>query len=168
MSKILFIDQASNNVGLTIVDVSSGKPKWVLASLVKMKGKDPITRTAQLYHKAKELIEEYGITILVLEEVPLMRKTNINTTAVLLKVSAIMEFLGLEHCERVDIMNVLRWKNLAGIKTSTREAQKMNSISLAMNRWPDYKELIANSDDIADVLNMSLAWLIENEFINKK
>lgn len=164
----MFIDQASINVGLTLIDLTSGKPKWVMASVVRMKGSDAITRTAQLFHKAKEIIEEFDVDTLVLEEVPLMRKTNLNTTAVLLKVSGIMEFLGVEYCKNVDIMNVNHWKSLAGIKASTREAQKLNSISLAMNRWADYKELIASSDDIADVLNMSLAWLIDKNYINVK
>lgn len=160
MNRVLVIDQATINTAYTIVDVEKS-PQWLCCSVLKIsrKNKNPVVRMVELYDKISEVIDKYNINTLVVEEVPLSRKTNLNTTVVLLKLLALMEVLAIRKNINIEILNVNNWKFLAKIKKATREHQKQHSIVLAMERWPVFKEIIIDSDDVADCLNMSYAYL---------
>lgn len=168
-TRILVVDQATQNVGACIIDASAAKPKWVLATTFKLKGKNAIERIAQLKETLECKINEYNIDTLVLEEVPLQRKTNINTTAVLLKTLGVLEVMGHQLGLSVDIMNVNHWKSVAGITAKNRDGQKAESVQLALKRFPGYADLILDGgkDDLADALNISVAYTIDKKLIKK-
>ncbi|MGL5717180.1 MAG: crossover junction endodeoxyribonuclease RuvC [Cetobacterium sp.] len=169
-NRILVVDQATQSVGACVVDVSSGKPKWIMANVIKIKGKSLIERIANLYEILFNLIDEFEIDTLVLEEVSLGRKTNIQTTAALLKCIGVCEVLGFQKGLRVEVMNVNHWKSVAGITAKNREGQKAESIQLALKRWPMYADLILkdSKDDLGDALNMSIAILIDMKILKNK
>lgn len=165
-NRILVVDQATQLVGACVIDLSSGKPKWIMANVIKIRGKNLIERIANLYEILSNLIDEFEIDTLVLEEVSLGRKTNIQTTAALLKCIGVCEVLGFQKGLRVEIMNVNHWKSVAGITSRNRDGQKAESIQLALKRWPMYADLM-NGDDLPDCLNCSLAFLIDMKVIKK-
>lgn len=166
MNKILVVDQATINTSYNVIDVSGEVPRWLCCSVIKIKStKNTMDRMNELYDKLSEIIDEYDIDTLVLEEVPVSRRTNLNTSIVLLKLLGILELLAVRKGIDYEVINVLYWKNLAGIKTKTRAEQKADSIKLALGRWKAYKEIIANSDDVADALNMGYAFLKHKKII---
>ena len=65
------------------------------------------------------------------------------------------------------MLNVIHWKNVAGITAKGRALQKTESIKIAMKRWKAYQQIIQESDDVADTLNMSYAFLIDEGYIKK-
>lgn len=166
MKRILVIDQATINTSYNVIEIENGVPRWLCCSMVKIKSKkDTMERINELYTKIGDIVEEYDIDTLVLEEVPVQRRGNIRTTVVLIKLLGIMELLAVRMGLQLKVMNVLHWKNLAGIKTKTRADQKAESITLALKRWKAYKEIIARSDDVADALNMGYAFLKHEKII---
>lgn len=165
MERILVVDQATINTAYNIIELKEGKPSWVCCSMIKLDGKDAIGRMKQLYDFLSNVIDEYGIDTVVFEEVPVSRKTNLNTTVVLLKLLGIMELLACQKQIEVHIMNVNYWKSKAGITSRTRNDQKLESIDLACKRWSTYKSIIAKSDDVADALNMGYAFLKDKKII---
>ncbi len=160
MKRILVVDQATINTSYNVIEIVDEEPKWICCSVIKIKStKNTMDRVNELYSRLAEIIEEYNIDTLVLEEVPVSRRTNLNTTVVLLKLLGILELLGVRMGINVEIMNVAFWKNLAGIRSKNRTDQKADSIKLALGRWKAYQEIIAHSDDVADALNMGYAFL---------
>lgn len=166
MNRILIVDQATINTAYTVCDVS-GDPTWICCSILKIsrKNKNAVVRMIELYDKLAEVIDEYNIDTLVVEAVPLSRKSDLNVTTVLVKLLGMMEMLAIRKNIDIEIMNVINWKFLAGIKKAKREQQKQHSIVLAMERWAAFKEIIVNSDDVADCLNMSYAFLKKHKKI---
>lgn len=165
MERVLVVDQATINTAYNIIELKDNKPSWICCSMLKLDGKDAIDRMKQLYEFLSNLIEEYNIDTVVFEEVPVSRKTNLNTTVVLLKLLGIMELLARQKKITTYIMNVNYWKSKAGIKSRTRNSQKLESIELACKRWSAYKSIVAKSDDVADALNMGYAFLKDKKII---
>lgn len=165
MNRILVVDQATINTAYNIIELKDNKPSWVCCSMLKLDGKDAIDRMKQLYEYLEDIIDEYEVDTVVFEEVPVSRKTNLNTTVVLLKLLGIMELLARQKHLDTYIMNVNYWKSKAGIKGRNRAAQKLESIELACKRWLAYKSIIAKSDDVADSLNMGYAFLKDQKII---
>ena len=166
MKRILVIDQATIKTSYNIIEIVNGKPKWVCCSVIKIKTtNDVIHRINELYDKLSDIIDEYDIDTLVLEEVPVSRKTNLNVSIVLLKLLGIMELLACRKKIKVEIMNIAYWKNTCGIKCRTRAEQKKESIQLALKRFPAYKSIIIDSDDCSDALNMGYAFLKNKKII---
>lgn len=166
MKRILVIDQATIKTSYNIIEIVNGKPKWICCSVIKIKTTDDVIhRINELYDKLSDIIDEYNIDTLVLEEVPVSRKTNLNVSIVLLKLLGIMELLACRKKIKVEIMNVAFWKNTSGIKSRTRAEQKKESIQLALKRFPAYKSIIVDSDDCSDALNMGYAFLKNKKII---
>lgn len=166
MKNILVVDQATINTAYNIIEIVNGKPKWICCSAIKIKStENVIYRINELYNRLSEIIDEYNIDTLVLEEVPVSRKTNLNVSIVLLKLLGIMELLACRKKIKVEIMNVAFWKNTSGIKSKTRAEQKKESIQLALKRFPAYKTIVFDSDDCSDALNMGYAFLKSKKII---
>ncbi len=166
MKRVLVIDQATIKTSYNIIEIVNGKPKWICCSVIKIKTTDNVIhRINELYDKLSDIIDEYNIDTLVLEEVPVSRKTNLNVSIVLLKLLGIMELLACRKKIKVEIMNVAFWKNTSGIKSRTRAEQKKESIQLALKRFPAYKSIIVDSDDCSDALNMGYAFLKNKKII---
>ncbi len=159
--RILVVDQATINTAYNIIEIDDNKKvKWICCSMIKIKStEDTIKRIKDLYDGLSDIIDEYNIDKIVLEEVPVSRKTNLHTTVVLLKLLGIMEFLAINKNIKIEIMNVNAWKKKAGIVSRTRAEQKKESIQLALSRWKPYREILTNNDDVADSLNMGYAFL---------
>lgn len=164
MNRILVLDQATQKTGYNIIDVSNGSPMWLCCSQLTVKG-GMAERLSQIYDRVSDIIDEFDIDTVVLEEVAASRRTNINVTVALLKLLGVMELLCFQKGVDMHIMNVNYWKSKAGIKSRTRESQKLESIELARQRWTTYKEMIAKSDDVADSLNMGYAFLKDKKII---
>lgn len=165
--RVLFLDQATKDVGFCVVEIGNNdKPVWLEGSTAKMKYSDPTPkRMLSVCQLIRELTEEYEIDYLVVEDVQIQRKTNLNTTVTLIKLLGVVEVLAAELGKPLSIMNVIQWKNSALIKSKTRDSQKKESIELAMSRFPQFNKDM--TEDLADVLNMSVAWLINNNYINR-
>ena len=160
MRNILVVDQSTNKTAYNIISIVNNKPVWKCCSMVVLDAKlDSIQRSNELYNFLSEMIDEYNIDTLVLEDVPVSRKTNLNVSVVLLKLLGIMELLAEQKGIKKEIMNVAFWKNKANIKSKTRTEQKKESIQLALSRWQNYATIISKSDDVADALNMGYAFL---------
>lgn len=169
MRKVLVIDQATKNIGYNIIEISDVKVKWVACEVLKVRGENTIGRICQVMKTVIGIIREHGITDLVLEDVPLERKTNVTTMVVLLKLLGCLEAVAFNLGVKTHIMNVKNWKALAGIKSRTRDLQKSESIQLALLRWSQYANAItSNGDDVADALNIGLAWLIKEKYVKQK
>ena len=162
---ILFIDQSTINTSYTIVNIRDGKPAWIECSKMTLKFADYQDRIYELYSKVDLLIDEFNIDILVLEQVPPV-VSNFHTTAVLLKLLGTLELLAKQKNIECCLMNIIHWKSVAGISAKGRALQKRESIRVAWDRWVAYREIIKNSDDVADVLNMSYAYLCDEGYVN--
>lgn len=163
---ILVIDQATLKTSYTIISVRNKEPYWVECSKISLQAIDYQDRILELYDKISLLVQEYKIDVLVIEQVPPVI-SNFHTTSVLLKLVGVLELLCKQHKVECIPMNILHWKNVAGIKAKGRALQKRESISLAWDRWVAYREIIKDSDDVADALNMSYAYLIDEGYIKK-
>ncbi len=164
MKRVLVIDQATIKTAFNVIDLTGDSPVWVCCSMIKLDG-DTNSRISQLYDFINNVVDEYDIDTLVLEEVPVSRKTNLNVTVVLLKLLGVMELLGTQRKLSVHIMNVNAWKKSAGIVTRTRASQKTESIALAIKRWKSYADIIKKSDDVSDALNMGYAFLKQQKIL---
>lgn len=158
--RVLVLDQATQYSAYCIVEVGENGVKYLAASTFSLKG-GTISRILDCCKLIKKLINEYNVDKVVLEEVSIGRKTNLDTTVVLIKLLGCIEMTCCHSEKEVIIMNVAHWKKLAGIKSRTREDQKKESIMLALKRWKPYSNIISGThgDDIADCLNMSYAFL---------
>ena len=152
--RILVIDQATINTSYNIIDVTDNKPTWLCASVIAIRKGNTAERMAELRDRLQELIEEYEITDLVVEDLQYSRKVNISVTVVLCKLLGVMELLAVDNNLTIHIMNIIKWKSSCGIKSKTRDEQKRESIALALKRFPAYSDIIFKSDDVADALNM--------------
>lgn len=160
MKNILVIDQATINTAYTVITLEDKKPVYKLASLVKLHGSREVRfRMLELFNILCNLIEEYNIDTLVIEEVITSRSKNWSVTAVLLELKGIMMLVSAKYNLKLHVMNINKWKATAGIKSSTRDKQKSESIALALKRFPIYKDIIYDSDDVSDALNMSYSFL---------
>lgn len=166
--KVLVIDQATKNVGYNIINIADGKISWVDCKVAKFKGADTTGRICDVMKMLIDIHREHSLTDLVLEDVPLERKTNVKTMVVLLKLLGCLEATSFRLGIKTHVMNVNRWKALAGIKSRTRDLQKSESTVLALGRWPQYTEaILSNGDDVPDSLNMGYAWLKDIGIIKK-
>lgn len=163
--RILVIDQATIHTSYNIIDVTDKKPTWLCASVISIRKGNAVERMVELRNRLQELIEEYSITDMVIEDLNWSRKVNANTTIVLCKLLGMMEVLAVDNKINVHIMNIIKWKRDAGILTRTRDEQKKESIKLALKRFPDYKAIILKSDDVGDALNMGIAFLRQEEIL---
>lgn len=161
---ILVIDQATINTSYVILNIRDGKPYWVECSKILLTNPDYGDRILELYNKISALIVQHNIEVLVLEQVPPIIK-NFHTTSVLLKLFGILELLAKQHGIELVMLHVIHWKTIAGITAKGRALQKTESIKIAMKRWQAYKQIIQESDDVADALNMSYAFLVDEGYI---
>lgn len=164
---ILIIDQATINTSYTIISIRDGVPSWVECSKILLPQIEYQDRIMELYNKVGTLIDENAIEILVLEQVPPIVQ-NFHTTSVLLKLMGTLELLCKQKGVECVMMNVVHWKHIAGITSKGRALQKRESIALAWDRWKPYQDIIKGSDDVADALNMSYAFLVDEGYIKKK
>lgn len=166
--KILVIDQATKNIGYNIIEIADGKIRWVECKVVKIKGSVTIGRICDVMKLVMDIHKAHNLTDIVLEDVPLERKTNVKTMVVLLKLLGCLEAVSYKIGISTHIMNVNHWKALAGIKSRSRDLQKSESVRLSLGRWPQYtEEITSNGDDVPDALNMGYAWLKEQGYIKK-
>ena len=164
---VLVIDQATVKTSYTIIAIRNGEPNWIECSKLLLQSLDYQERIAELYDRVDILIKEYKIDVLVIEQVPPVI-SNFHTTSVLLKLVGVLELLCKQHKIECVSMNIIHWKSVAGIKAKGRALQKRESISLAWDRWVAYQEIIKDSDDVADALNMSYAYLVDEGYIKLK
>ncbi|MGL6023765.1 MAG: hypothetical protein ACRCZ9_08490 [Fusobacteriaceae bacterium] len=168
MRRVLVIDQATQNLGYNIIEIKDSSIRWIDCKGFKVRGSVTAGRMCLVMKKIIALCKEFQITDIVLEDVPLDRKTNIKTMVVLIKLLGCIEALAFNLAIPCEIMNVKNWKSLAGIKSRTRDLQKSESIEIALKRWSQYtSEIVANSDDVADSLMMGYAWLVKNNYVQK-
>ncbi|MGL4970702.1 MAG: crossover junction endodeoxyribonuclease RuvC, partial [Cetobacterium sp.] len=166
MRKVLVIDQATLNLGYNIIEIDENKIRWVECDILKIRGSITVGRICQVMKFVIQTIKTHNITDLVLEDVPLDRKTNIKTMVVLLKLLGCLEAVAFNIGIECHIMNVKNWKALAGIRSRTRDLQKSESIQLSLKRWSQYsKAITSNGDDVSDSLNIGLAWLVKNGYV---
>lgn len=165
--RILVVDQATINTAYNIIEITEDKKvKWICCSMIKIRQtEDTMFRINSLYEGLAEIIDEYNIDLMVLEEVPVSRRTNLHTTVVLLKLLGVLELLAVRKNIQVEIMNVNFWKKKAGITTRTRAEQKKQSIQLALGRWKAYRDILVDNDDVADALNMGYAFLKHKNYL---
>lgn len=163
---ILVIDQATINTSYTVINIRDGTPSWVECSKLLLQHAEYQDRIYELYNKVSSLIDEHDIHVLVVEQVPPVI-SNFHTTSVLLKLVGILEFLCKEKGIECVMMNIIHWKHIAGISGKGRAIQKRESIALAWERWKPYRSIIQASDDVADALNMSYAYLVDEGYIKK-
>ena len=166
MKNILVIDQATINTAYTVISIEDGIPKWKLCSLVKLHGSKEVRfRIHHLYNILTQVIKENNIDTLVIEEVIMTKSKNWSATSVLLELRGVMELMSVQYNLKLYVMNIVNWKHTAGIKTTTRDKQKAESIKLALKRFSVYKDIIVGSDDVSDALNMSYAFLKNEKII---
>lgn len=160
MKNILVIDQATISTAYTIISIEDNKPKYKRASHVKLHGsRDTRFRMLELFDLVCGLIEEHNIDTLVIEEVITSRSKNWSVTEVLLELKGVMMLISAKYNLKFVVMNINKWKTTAGIKSTTRDRQKAESIGLALKRFPIFKDIIIDCDDVADALNMSYSFL---------
>lgn len=163
--RVLVIDQATINTSYNVIEVKNGKPQWLIASKISIRKGNSTQRMIEVRNRMQDVIDEYKITHLVVEDLNWSRKVNLNVTTVLCKMLGMLEILAEENNVEIVIMNILEWKSKAGIKSKTRDAQKAESIRLALRRFPTYAKIICKSDDVADALNMGIAFLVQKNIL---
>ncbi len=156
MKRILVIDQATIKTAYNIIEIDCGKPKWICCSVIKIKTTDNVIhRINELYNKLSEIIDEYNIDTLVLEEVPVSRKTNLNVSIVLLKLLGAMELLACRKNINVEIMNVALWKNTSGEVPVSRKTNL--NVSIVLLKLLGAMELLACRKNInVEIMNVAL------------
>lgn len=159
MRRALVIDQATQLTAYNIIEFNESAVNWLCCSKLRIRDGNSTQRSCELYSRISDLIDEYHITDLVVEEVPISRKMNLHVTEVLLKLLGMFEMLAVFKQIDIHVMNVIKWKHDAGITSKTRKEQKAESVKLALKRFPAYKDIVCQSDDVADSLNMGIAFL---------
>lgn len=122
MSKLLALDQASITTGYAILD----NGKLVVASHFTVRDKDSAQRLVKIRQHVINLIQEYRVDEVVMEEIQLEenRVNNVQTFKVLAEVYGVIQETVTEMRLPLRSVYASSWKSGVGIPKTRRETEK--------------------------------------------
>lgn len=134
MTKLLALDQASIITGWSVFE----DQKLIKYGHITLDRETPVgIRLVQLRDKVKELIKEYQVNEIALEDIQMQNTVgnNVVTFKVLAQVLGVLQ----ELCEEMEISYTIipsvTWKAGLGIKGRGRAEQKRNAQSFVINEY---------------------------------
>lgn len=154
---IMAIDGSTKSTGIAIFN----NKKLIYQECIQSISTDMIKRVIFMTNRISAIVQEYNPTDIIMED-PLPEQVAHNQAAykalMYLQAGVVIELYKLGHM--VHFYGSQHWRKIVGIKTGRgikRQALKQASIALVWNEF----ELEVN-DDIADAINIGLAYFYEN------
>lgn len=153
------------------LDLSSKASGWCVSAAagienfgcITASSADPVRRIIKMRDKISELIKQYNIKTIVVEEVRTDYK-NVHTYKILTWLQAAIVIAAYEIDPKIEIeyMQASTWRSLIGIKTGRgikREVLKAKDIEYVNNKY----NFNITSDDIADAIGLRDAYFSKKE-----
>lgn len=124
MNNILALDQASRTTGWSVFQEN----KLVASGTFTYADDDFSLRLVKIRKKVIELIEQYNINKILLEDIQLQGQTNnVTTYKALAEVLGVLEELARERNIPHELVHSQTWKSILDIKGRDRATQKRNA-----------------------------------------
>lgn len=151
--KVLALDQSSRVTGYAIFEDSK-----LITSGTFVKDDERIGyRLNDIKETIESMIEEYGITHLVFEDIQLQQQ-GVTTYRTLAEVLGVCEELAASMNIPYTIVPSVTWKSTLGIKGKARPEQKRNAQAFVVNTYG-----LKVSQDTADAICIGTAFLQQNK-----